>query len=313
MHQLEYLVFSLYISKEYDYDQFVSFLERITHYCINNFEEIVSFAIDKNKCLENTIAMLKENLNKHNIEIEWILLMLHYVNDEELFRKYAYEYEPISLTIFNNYYEYMKNNNKDVSKIIFDSLKLFPIDDKVESYAKSAVLLDDSNEDYKIALYNSNSKNINNFFELYRINDLEKILKIIKSDFHLALATLDLKYVNKLDMGEILDLLELLSKEYIKLNKYEERTLDNIKLWLSSVVVEDNYVSNLCDYALEKLNQTANRILTNKQSWDYGVLARYTCRLNRFISGIIYDYSKKYYRYRNFIKELDYYSKLSSD
>lgn len=279
--QIKDLYFSIIIQEEYEYERLISSLNTINYYELNNFNEVLDYVSNKSRCLKNIKSLLEDDLDKKNIKFELLLLMLKYVNDEKLFRTYAYNYEPISLPIFNMYYDYMKKENKDTKKIIVDVLKLFPTDINIENYAKAAVELDDSNEEYKIMLYNSNPKNISNFFELYKIKDKNKMLKLLKSDFHLSLSTLDLKYINNLDTDKLLQLIELLSNKY-SCNTFDDRTLSNIKLWQNSFTINSNYLNNLCNYALEKLNEECKLILGNKNRDYYSILANHTYRLDQF-------------------------------
>lgn len=299
MTTIKNMVFSIVGTQDYDYESFISMFETINFYDLNTIDEILNFVSDKDKFLNNIKALLKDDLNKNNLPSSLVPLLLDFANDEKLFKAYAYNGEPPSLKLFDMYYQYMESNNKDITSVIDSAIKIFPINIHIEKYAKIAVQLDDSNEEYKIALYNANYLNDDNFFELYKISDKNKVLEILKKNFHLALATLDFKYIDNLSVGELLKLLELLSDNYQN-HGYDERTIINIKKWLNSITITDDFLKKLCDYTFEKLDIECQYILGNKIKDEYYSLANHVIRLDYYKNGIANDYYNKYNRYKCF-------------
>ena len=57
-----------------------------------------------------------------------------------------------------------------------------------------AIELEPTDDEYKFILYKSNSYKLDNFFELYTMEDYKDISNIVEGDSHKALATFNTNY-----------------------------------------------------------------------------------------------------------------------
>lgn len=303
INRLKKIMLTIIINKEYSYVDLIWIINLFSIYDVKILEEDLA-EINADTCERYIRKLLIDDLKRNNISVEHILILLNYIDEEALFKQYAYELK--SIRLFKGYFDYLNNKNKDVSFLIRDALKLFSPCAELEKFARYAVELDDKNEDYKIILFNCNPNNIANFFELYRIKDEDRIISLLKDDYYLSLATLNFKYISKLQINELLFLLELLYKKY-DYSIFDERTIQNIDLWFDLIDVNIWCLNDIYNIALDKLELECNYIL-GKRRKSYDSLAKYVYRLDR-LNDFKYNLKQQqisyYSKYTAYIRELN--------
>lgn len=80
---------------------------------------------------------------------------------------------------------FLKAHNKDTKQVIIDALNLLKCGDVLEKIAKLAIELEPTNDKYKFILYKSNSYKLDNFFELYEMEDYKDIPNIVEGNFNI--------------------------------------------------------------------------------------------------------------------------------
>lgn len=148
------------------------------------------------------------HINQCQINDSILLELLDYINDEEVLKLYAYNYSPILPSIFEKYFLFLKVHNKDTKQVIIDALNLLKCGDVLEKFSSLAIELEPTNDKYKFILYKSNSYKLDNFFELYEMEDYKDIPNIIEGNFHKALVTFNANYIKELTFDELLCLME---------------------------------------------------------------------------------------------------------
>lgn len=303
-NKLKDQVFSVILDNEYNYEDIMLILNTFDYYQPQDIEKALSYATNKSKCLNNLKEALKENLKKDKIQLILLQSLLITINDEQLFKLYAYQYMPLSLDLFDLYYDYLQENKLDISAVVKDIIQLFPIDIHVEQYVKMAVSLEPLNDDYKIMLYCSNPSNINNYFELYRIDNKTNILTFLKKDLHFALTTLDMEYVLKLNIFDLLCFLEYLAGKN-DISNEDERTIENINYWYNSLTINNNYLNDLYVHAIDELTNLCHEKLGVDRKF-YDTLANLIYRLDCLKPGVLHAFYNAYSKYYSaFKRELE--------
>lgn len=305
VEELKYLYLALVFKFDYSYNMYVLAINKLNRY-MKDFSKVLTFVENKTDFDNKLKQVLIEDINRHQINDSILSGLLDYINDEEVLKLYAYNYSPISPSIFEKYFLFLKAHNKDTKQVIIDALNLLKCGDVLERFAKLAIELEPTNDEYKFILYKSNSYKLDNFFELYTMEDYKDIPNIVEGNFHKALATFNTNYIKELTLDELLCLMECYLNKFPQ-QKYDDTTLNNISKWRNNFHFNQEYIDDLYNIAYSKLINKCNEIL-GKYRDGYYQLAYEVYKLDYlsdFAHHLKYHFMNEYYRYTSFKKELN--------
>ena len=294
--EFKLLLFAIIIQRDYSFSDISWILDKFSQFT-KSIDDFKVFIYDKNQYNQNIRQYLNDSFNDLQINLNILVLLLEYLDDEALFERYAYKRTPVLPYMFEKYYDYMSKKGYDTSKIVIDALSLLELND-LGRFTELAYNLDSLNDDQKILLYKAKQTN-ENFFNLYSMNDLTTIKSLVNNDFHRALYSLSKKDIFKLSLAAHVELLELLSNKFGD-DKYDNKALVNIEKWRNNKKI-DNF-DEIYSNAINLFNDECKHILgINRDLYFY--LARMLYQLDKikdFKSNLKNIYLEKYGKYRAF-------------
>lgn len=301
-----YQVFALLFTQQYNYDDLVKLINTYSFDYLKDFKDSLIYVIDEKKCKDYLLRLLIDDKEKNMLQCQVVALILYYLDDRYLYESFVFDNLNFSDSLFNRFYEYLVSKKLDASSYVFRALPLLINSQFLEKYYKIASHLDENDSSLKISLYKINSSD-ENFFYLYTMKETKIIPSLVKKDeFHIALASLDLKDIEKIRLDQCIFMLEILVNKMSKINE-DDQYLNNLNCYRNKQNIDDKLIDNIFKIAIDKLNLHCQSIL-GKDRKSYYYLADHLFMLDYitdFKLELKKKYTNKYSSYPAFIREVN--------
>ena len=298
------ILLAIQILSNYNYDSLAEYLNKYRYISYKKFEEDLSFIEDRSITKKVLRKLLIDSIEKNSLRYEAIVKALNFVDEKDLFETYFYEGGCKEL-LLDSFYNYLESHNIDSTPYILNALPQIENQKHKDFYYNILINKYKDEDSYKIEAY-KNLQSTHNFLNLFQINDLSLIPSLVKdNNFHNTLLTLNKEKIKNLRLDQMLFLLGLLKNKPVDLEDVSY-SKNEIKLYRNAITVTKELVDFVTNTSLEKLDEEIKSGLKAKSGYSY--LASYLYNADYLTGFKLYlrtDYSIKYYRFKNFIKEID--------